>query len=203
MTTMQNFVEQLTGPKIVDALIEQMLEQMEDFREDHRRYLTAISSLKSALGDHMAPLVDKAVSAIHRRIASDLVFAGALGLKMNLDHFNNPMLPNCTWPQVEFSNYLRENIAHSLPEYQLAGTIISEFYNLLTSEQREIYCDIMEYESHLETVGPKLAHYYGYLLGDTLLYRIVPGYHPDRVLTMNYNAMLEEYFGKHFLPIDL
>lgn len=203
MKTMQNFVEQLTSPKIVDALVEQLLEHMEDFREDHHRYLTAISRLKSALGDHMAPLVDNVVAAIHRRTASDLIFAGALGLKMNLDHFQNPMSPNCTWPQIDFNDYLRENIAHSLPEYQLTETILSDFYNSLTPEQREIYCAITEYASHLETVGPKLAHYYGYLLGDTLLYNIVPGYHPDRVLTMNYNTMLEDYFGKYFLPIAL
>lgn len=199
MKTMQNFVEQLTGPGIVDALVEHMLEHMEDFREDHNRYLSAVNKLKAQLGNS----VDRVVSAIQTRAASDLFFAGVLGLKMNFEHFVNPMTPNCTWPQVDYNDYLRENIAHSLPEYQCAETVLSEFCHVLTLEQRELYDAIAEYASHLATAGPKLAHYYGYLLGDTLLYRLVPGYRPDIALTMKYHAMLEDYFGKRFLPIAL
>lgn len=199
MKTMQNLVEQLTGPGIVDAFVEQMLEHIEGFREDHNRYLSAVNRLKAELGDP----VDKVVAAIRKRAASDLFFAGSLGLKMNYDHFVNPMTPNCTWMQVDFNDYLRENIAHSFQEYQLAKAVLSEFYDSLTAEQQEIYGAITEYESHLVTAGPKLAHYYGYLLGDTLLYRIIPGYRPDMVLTIKYNTMLEDYFGMQFLPLSL
>ena len=41
----------------------------------------------------------------------------------------------------------------------------------------------------------KLAHYYGYLMGNELLQNCVPGYHSDLVLDIQYTNMLEEYFG--------
>ena len=107
MKTMQNFVEHLTGQGIVDALVEQMLQHIEGFREDHDRYLSAVSKLKVELGDP----VDKVVTAICERTASDLLFAGFLGFRMNWEHFQNPVTPNCTWPQVDYNDYLQENIA--------------------------------------------------------------------------------------------
>lgn len=197
MKTMQNFVEHLTGQGIVDALVEQMLQHIEGFREDHDRYLSAVSKLKVELGDS----VDKVVTAICERTASDLLFAGFLGFKMNWEHFQNPVTPNCTWPQVDYNDYLQENIAHSLPDYQLADAVLSDFYRSLTVRQQEIYTAIMEYETHLATVAPKLAHYYGYLLGNELLPRVIPGYHVDAVLTMRYTDMLNRYFGKPFLNV--
>lgn len=198
MKTMQDFVNQLTGPEIVDALVDQLLEHVEGFREDHRRYLSAANQLKAELGD----TVDDAVAAIRRRTATVLFFTGVLGLKINWDHFVNPMAPNCTWPQVDYKDYLREDLARNLPECQLANTVLSDFYHSLTTKQQEIYAAIMEYENHLLTAGPKLAHYYGYLLGNSLLNHLIPGYRPDTALSIKYNAMLSDYFGKPFLPIQ-
>lgn len=199
MNIMENIVEQLTGLGIVDALVEQMLEHIEGFREEHGRYLSAINRLRAERGTS----VDRLVAAIHKRTASALFFAGAMGLKMNSDHFANPMTPNCTWPQVDYNDYLREDIVHSFPDHQQADAVLSDFYNSLTEAQKELYQSIMEYDSHLMTVGPKLAHYYGYLLGNTLLYQLIPGYRADTALTYKYNLMLNQYFGKAFLPFAL
>lgn len=197
MKIMQKLVEQLTGPEMVDALVEQMLEHIEGFREEHMRYVSALERLKEEQG------IDKVVTAIYKRTATDLLFAGFLGLKMNWDHFANPMTPNCTWTQIDYKDYLREDLAHSLPDYQHSSAVLSDFYQPLTVQQRDVYDAIMEYDTHLQTVGPKLAHYYGYLLGDTLLYQLIPGYHADAALTCKYNSMLGEYFGKVFLPTVL
>lgn len=199
MKTIQNFVEQLTGPGIVDALVEQMLEHIDGFRAGHNHYLSAVNKLKVELGD----AVDEAVAAIHRRTASVFFLAGFLGLKMNWDHFINPMAPNCTWPQVDYKDYLREELSHSLPDYQQADAFLSDFFHTLTAEQRKTYDAIIEYENRLLTAGPKLAHYYGYLLGNTLLYHLIPGYRPDTVLTIQYNTMLADYFGMPFPLIAL
>jgi len=198
MKTIQNLVEQLTGSGLVDALVEQMLEHIDGFRSDHNRYLSAINKLQSELGE----AVEKAVAAIHKRTASVFFLSFFLGLKMNWEHFINPMAPNCTWLQVDYKDYLREDLAHSLPEYQLASAFLSDFFHSLTAEQRKTYDAVMEYENHLLTAGPKLAHYYGYLLGNTLLRQLIPGYRPDTVLTMKYNTMLTDYFGKPFLPVE-
>lgn len=199
MKIIQTLVEQLTGSEMVNAFVEQMLEHIDGFRAEHNRYLSAVDKLKAEVGDTM----DDVVSAIHKRTATVLFLAGFLGLKMNWDHFVNPMTPNCTWPQVDYKDYLREDLSHSLPEYQLADAFLSNFFHSLTAAQQKTYDAIMEYEDHLLTAGPKLAHYYGYLLGNTLLYHLIPGYHPDTVLTIQYNTMLDAYFNTHFLPIEL
>lgn len=203
MKTMQKFVEQLLGDGFKESLVELLHGQMVDFQEDHRRYLEAVRQLREELGDGAVPGVDAVVSAIDKRTSSDLLFAGFLGLKMNWDHFMDPMTPNCTWRQVDFEDYLQEHIARALPAYQETEAVLADFYASLSEPQRQTYSAIAEYEASLQTMGPKLAHYYGYLLGNSLFGRIVPGYCPDAVLTLKYNTMLEKYFGKRFLPINL
>ena len=115
------------------------------------------------------------------------------GMKSNLDHFVDPMAR--TVLDVDFPVFLREATAVRLPEHAQAQETIDAFYALLTPAQKELFEDITAYIAFLETTGPKLAHYYGYILGNDLLYRVVPGYHQDDVLTMHYSAMLRKYFG--------
>ena len=97
---------------------------------------------------------------------------------------------------VDSEIYLREETAHRLPEYEGAQKVLDQFYALLSPNQKVLYEDVISYSSYLETTAPKLAHYYGYLLGNELLPRIIPGYHGDMALTVRYRMMLRDYFGK-------
>lgn len=193
MKTMQDLVEQLTGSGLLDSVVEQMLAHVEGFREARDRYLIAIEQL----GD------TQVADALHQRVTAELLYSGYLGLQMNLDHFHNAMAPNCTWAQLDYNDYLREDLAHSLPVYRKADQVLRAFSGLMTEKQRELYDTLMDYESYLTTFGPKLAHYYGYLLGDKLLPWLIPGYRSDSALTCKYNLMLTTYFGKAFLPLAL
>ena len=197
MLSAKTILEHLTGRHIVEVFVQAMAVECEEFAADHQRYTDAMDVLQKELGD---PVKDE-IDAIEQQCASDLLFSGLLGLKANLDNFIDPVAKS--FLDVDFEVYLREETAHRLPEYVHAQKARDRFYSLLTSSQREIYEDVITYTSHLETVGPKLAHYYGYLLGNELLPRVVPGYHIDSVLTIKYNSMLAEYFGKDFLPIAL
>lgn len=197
MLSMKTVLENLTEHHVVETFVQWMAKEDEDFAADHQRYLAAINTLRQELGD----AVTEETTAIEQQCASDLLFSGLLGLKANLDHFTDPVARS--FLDVDFGVYLREETAHRLPEYERAQKTRDRFYSLLTPAQREIYEDVITYNSHLETVGPKLAHYFGFLLGNHLLPRVVPGYHSDAVLTFKYNAMLEDYFGKHFLPTTL
>lgn len=189
--------EHLTSHSIAQAFIQWLKEESEEFAADHKRYIDAMKTLGEELGE----AVTDEINAIEQQCASDLLFSGFLGLKANLDHFINPVARS--FLDVDFEVFLREEIAHRLPDYEQAQKKQERFYSRLTSAQREIYEDVSTYTSHLETVGPKLAHYFGYLLGNELLPRIIPGYCADSVLTIKYNAILEKYMGKHFLPIVL
>lgn len=189
MLTMQTILEQLTGRHIVAAFVQRMAEESEDFAADYQRYTNAMDVLRTQLGD----AVTEECNAIERQLASDLLFSGSLGFKANLNNFIDPIARN--FLDVDFEVYLREEMAHSLPEYVRAQKVRDHFYSQLTPAQKEIYGDVTTYTSHLKTVGPKLAHYYGYMLGNELLPRIVPGYRKDSIQTARYTTILENYLG--------
>ena len=194
MVTMQTILDQLMGKGIVDALIKVMTENFEDFAEARKRYLDTMCILQVQLGDDIAPSVQDEMDAIELQTASDLLFSGLLGIKANLDNFINPIARN--FLDVDSETYLREDIAHRLPEYERAQNIRDQFYALLSPKQKTLYENVITYSAHLETAGPKLAHYYGYLFGNEILLRVIPGYHPDAVLTLRYQTMLRKHFGK-------
>ena len=120
---------------------------------------------------------------------------------MNFDHFLNPMMPNCTWKQIDFDDYLRPHIADSLPLYESAYKYKEKFEKQLPDDLQDVVEAVISYESALECSGMKLAHYYGYLMGNELLLHCIPGYHSDMVLDINYTRMMEQYFGRR-LSLD-
>ena len=183
----------LEGKKIVQEFTRFLGEHFGSFADVHKRYLAAADALRKELGADTSPSVDDMLDAIDKQTASNLLFSGALGLKSNMDHFMDPMAR--TVLDVDFPVFLREATALRLPEYVRAQDTIDAFSSSLTPAQKEVFEDVIAYIAFLETTGPKLAHYYGYILGNDLLYRVVPGYHQDDVLTMQYSAMLRKYFG--------
>ena len=197
MLSMKTILENLTEHHIVETFVQWMAKEDEAFAVDYQRYTDAIDTLRKELGNAVTEDID----AIEQQCASDLLFSGFLGLKANLDNFIDPVARN--FLDVDFEVYLREETAHRLPEYERAQKIRDRFYSLLTPAQKEIYEDVITYTSHLETVGPKLAHYFGFILGNELLPRVIPGYHTDLGLTIKYNTMLKDYFSKNFLPLAL
>lgn len=196
MVTMQTILDQLSDKKIVESLVNMMAENFEDFAAAQTHFQRAIHALQNELDEQLTPSVQDLVSAIEQQTSSNLIFCGFLGLKANLNYFIDPIARN--FLDVDSETYLRENTAHRLPEYVRAQEVIDQFYSLLSPCQKEIYDDVVEYTSYLENAVPKLAHYYGYLLGNKILYQIIPGYHSDFGVTMRYRARLEEYFGKSF-----
>lgn len=187
MLTPQEILNQLTGPAIAEATTALLAEMFPDFAEDRKGYLHAMEALKGVPG------AEEEMQAIDRQTVSHLLFAGALGLKANSDHFKDPIGKN--FLDVDSEVFLREETARRMPAYQAAQDARERFYGGLSADQQALYGNVTAYTSHLETVVPKLAHYYGYILGNTLLAWAVPGYHPDAVQTARYTRMLEEYLG--------
>lgn len=175
MIDVKNLMEHLTGQALTNSMIEFMEQHFDDFPEIREKYQEAITQAESgkALAD-----------AIDAQTASDLLFSAALGLKANLEHFRDPVAR--TFLEVEPEIYLRESVAHCLPQYIEAQKI---------RDAAEAIDAVIAYTTYLETIGPKLAHYFGYLLGDELLPRIVPGYQPDPLLSFLYRDWMMEYVG--------
>ena len=195
MISRMQILDTLLGKQIVDALIRTLYTQDDDFPEIHQSYLAAIDTLDRVLGQDAKHSVQKYTAAIEQQCASNLFFAGVLGIQMNLEHFRNPMAPNCTCEQVDYDDYLRVDLAYALPLYEAAEKYIEQFEKNLPAELREIRDTVICFKAALEVSGMKLAHFYGYLLGNDLLKCCIPGYRPDHVLDFRYRHMLEQYFG--------
>ena len=175
MIDVKTIMEQLTGQALTNSLIEFLEQHCGDFPEIHGKYQEAIARTEE--GKTLAEAIDA-------QTASDLLFSAVLGLKANLDHFHDPIAR--TFLEVDPEIYLRETVAHSLPQYLEAQNV----QNAIDANDA-----IIAYATYLETFGPKLAHYCGYLLGDELLPRIIPGYQPDPLLTTGYRAWMRTYLG--------
>lgn len=191
--TVNKVIDQLTGKWIVRELEEYLEENFDDFPAIRKQYKEAIEQLRKDTESGALPNVDDLVEAIEKQTVSNLFFSGVLGLKSNLDHFKDPMAR--TVLDVDFEVYLHENTARRLPEYEKARKVIDDFFATLSPAQKELFDAVIEYIAYLETTGPKLAHYYGYIIGDDVLTKIIPGYFLDDVFTMQYQSMLECYWG--------
>ena len=192
MITTQKMMAMFT--ESIDSFVEEMVTSSCDFTEDYQLFQEAISYLKADLGEEANPSVDDLADAIRRQTISNCLFSGYLGFQANLDHFINPVAR--TFVDADPEIYLRENVARALPEHASAQAIIDSFWRQLTPEQEEVFEAVSAYIAHLETAIPKMAHYYGFLLGNELLPRVVPGYQPDMQLTVHYCRMIKDYFLK-------
>ena len=193
MLILKDLLNQFSSEEIYDSLIHIMENHFRDFPEVQIKYQQAMDALQKDLG---AAPVAKEKEAIRQGIASTLFFSGWLGLQANLNYYLDPIAGNFLNTEPEL--YLQEKASRKLPEYETAQEIRKQFYSGLTDAQRLIYEDVTEYICYLETAGPKLAHYYGYLLGNAMLHRVVPGYQPDMAMTLRYAMMLENHFGADF-----
>lgn len=193
MLSFDTFLKKISYKEMVAALVNVMAENFEDFSANQIRFAKTISWLENSLERHASPSAEETVKSIEQQIGTVVLFSFFLGLKANLDHYIDPI--GRTFLEVDAETYLRENVAKRLPACQNAQLVQEQFYSRLTPVQQERFEDVTAYICHLETVGPKLAHYYGYMLGNELFPCIIPGYGVDLQLTFQYKRMLESYFG--------
>ena len=194
MLTMQKGMHIPTDKELYNTLLDILEKEFEDFADAQNRYENTTRTLQAELGEDAAPSVEDVMNAIRQQTVSNLLFSSALGIKANWDHFMNPVARN--FMDVEPDIYLREDTARRLPNYAQAQRVLDRFYGLLSPDHRLLYDDIRAYICYLETAVPKLAHYFGFLLGNRLLPRVLPGHHVDMGLTERYKTMINSYFGK-------
>lgn len=196
MISKMQFMNGLIGKPVVDAMVKTLYNQSKEFPEIYQAYLDAIEKMHAVLGPEAKHEINKYITAIDQMCASNFYYCGMQGLKMNYEHFINPMTPNCTWKEVDYDDYLRPHMAESLPLYEVAYRFKRDFEKQLPDELREAEDAVGSYEAEMECAGNKLAHYFGYLMGNEMLTHCIPGYHPDMVLDHKYTHLIEKYFGK-------
>lgn len=180
------------------AMLEKMVafiekKQFNDFKPCRDEYLSAVEKLRSQLGDEP---VDKLLDAIDRRCEADMLFCGSLGYQANLNNFRDPVAR--TFLDVDFEDYLRVHVLEDMPQRDTAEREIDEFFHSLNDEQKEIYEAISSYLVYLELDLTKLAHYYGFIFANQMLYYTEPGYHQNFCLSLRYQNFMEEWFSVPF-----
>ena len=190
--------DKISYKELVTKLVDVIAANSIEFAADQAHFDETISLLKTELGPDISPSAADLVDSIYQQIGSSLLFSCCLGLKDNLAHFIDPV--SRTFLDVDPEMYLRENIARQLPDYLQAQHVQEQFYRTLSPKQKEKYDEgITTYICHLETIGPKLAHYYGYLRGNQLFPHVIPGYVSDAQLSLQADAHLAR-IREEFLP---
>lgn len=181
-------------------LIAFMERNTEGFAESRKNYYDCLNMLRKELGDNPSVTVDEFDAALHDAICSDLVYSAYLGFKANLDYFENPLANN--FLNIDPEIYLREGTAHRLPAYERAYAKMEVFYAQLSPELKEATDAVTDYESHLETNGPKLAHFWAFKKANSFFPSVIPGYCAPMPFTYAYEHTLAKYMGITIIQLN-
>ena len=191
MLTMQTMIDPKREKELFATCNIILEECFTDFPEIKNNYLHAMDVLEKSLGNST---VEREKDAICQQTVSRMLFSLVQGIQANCEGFLDPV--RNSFLDVDPEVYLKENESWMLPDYLSAQEARKQFFSVLNDTQSLIYRDVTEYVCYLETVVPKLAHYYGYLLGNAVLHRFIPGYRPDIPTTVRYDTALKNCFGE-------
>ena len=204
MYTVKSLMNQFTSPEVVLQNVSNALRQIApDFVKEERQYYESIGVLKDTLGASMKPSVDEYIAAIEEEISAELVYVAWLGFQQNIECFNNPI--NTMFLKMDYEDFHRERRMATLPQVQHALKTINAFHDVLrtcSGFNHELTEGITSYITYLETVGYKLAHYFGFIFADQFLEHVIPGYCSDMVTTMQYERELEDYLGLDLMKLN-
>ena len=172
----------------------------DDFVESRKKYNDCLNMLRKELDDEAAISVDEFDAALHDAVCALMIYSAYLGFKANLDYFENPVANN--FLNVDPETYLREGTARMLPTYERAYAKVNAFYAQLAPELKAATDAVTDYESHLETVGPKMAHYWAFKKANCYYPHVIPGYDAPMPLTYAYEHMLAKYMGISIVQLN-
>ena len=189
MITVQDVLSNLSSVSMIAELSNWLVENDLDFSPVQAAYQDAAKILVSQLGKE----AEAFLSALDQQIISDLRYSAYLGFQANLANFR---CPGGNYFVAQGSDhFLHEHIMYSLPGRVSYDTIIAAFqarYGQSAEPQLET---IQNYYIYLETVGPKLAHYWGYVFANHVLPLVEPGYVCDGAQTSIYTMELSQELG--------
>lgn len=180
--------KEIEGKEWLNKYIKILDDSCSDFREIKLSYENACLELRKNFKD-----IDKYVEYTNDMLISCIEFSFEQGLNDNLEHFKNPQAP--TFLEYDYSDCLKEENLLKKSDYAEAATKRKQILDLLPNDEDGLYDDIIVYQVFLDTYIPKMAHFYGFVTGNTLLKKIVNAYKPDCNLTKEYKEWLSVYLG--------
>lgn len=189
MITVQDVLSNLFSVSIVTELSNWLLKKDLDFPPVQADYQDAAKILVNHLGKE----AEAFLSAQDQQIISDLRYSAYLGFQANLANFR------CSggnhFVAQGSDHFLREHIMYSLPGRVSYDTIITAFQTKHGQSAEPQLEAVQNYYIYLETVGPKLAHYWGYVFANRFLPLVEPGYVCDGAQTSIYTMELSRELG--------
>lgn len=189
MITVQDVLSNLFSISMITELSNWLAEKDLDFPPVQAAYQDAAKILVNHLGKE----AEAFLSAQDQQIISDLRYSAYLGFQANLANFR------CSggnhFVAQGSDRFLHEHIMYNLPGRVIYDTIIAAFQTRY-GRSAELQLDaIQHYYIYLETAGPKLAHYWGYVFANHFLSLVEPGYICDSAQTSIYTMELSRELG--------
>lgn len=204
MYTVKSVFTQVTDPKSVFQNIMDTLRTVDpSFKDEHRQYIHSVDILMDFLCGEDSFMVTEYIAAKENAFCSEMIYIAWLGFQQNIACFRNPI--NTEFLKLDYETIHRENSFQFLPKIHRALSEINDFDCALRSLPEDIQntaMEITDFFSYLETVGFKLAHYFGFAFADRFLGHVVPGYAPDSATTTQYAMMLQEYLDFNLSLLD-
>ena len=189
MITAQDVLSNLFSVSMITELSNWLVEKDLDFPPIQAAYQDAAKILVNHLGTE----AETFLSAQDQQIISDLRYCAYLGFQANLANFRCP--GGNHFVAEGSDHFLREHIMYSLPGRVSYDTIITAFQTKHGRSAGPQLDAIQNYYIYLETVGPKLAHYWGYVFANHFLSSVEPGYVCDGAQTSIYTMELSREIG--------
>lgn len=204
MYTVKSILTQVTDSTSVFQNIMDTLRMVDpSFEDEHRQYIHSVDTLMDSLCGEDSLTVMEYIAAKEKAFCSEMIYIAWLGFQQNIACFRNPI--NTEFLKLDYETIHRENSFQSLPNILSALSAINDFdcsLRSLPDDIQNIAMGITDFFSYLETVGYKLAHYFGFVFADRFLGYVIPGYAPDTATTMQYAMMLQEYLDFNLSLLD-
>lgn len=204
MYTVKSILTQVTDSELVFQNVMETLRTVDpSFEDEHRQYLHSVDTLMNSLRTEDSTKVMGYIAAKEKAFCSEMIYIAWLGFQQNIACFRNPI--NTEFLKLDYETIHRENSFQSLPNILSALSAINDFDCALRSLPEDIQntaMGITDFFSYLETVGFKLAHYFGFAFADRFLGHVIPGYTPDSATTTQYAMMLQEYLDFNLSLLD-
>ena len=204
MYTVKSILTQVTDSELVFQNVMETLRTVDpSFEDEHRQYLHSVDTLMNSLRTEDSTKVMGYIAAKEKAFCSEMIYIAWLGFQQNIACFRNPI--NTEFLKLDYETIHRENSFQSLPNILSALSAINGFdcsLRSLPDDIQNIAMGITDFFSYLETVGYKLAHYFGFVFADRFLGYVIPGYAPDTATTMQYAMMLQEYLDFYLSLLD-
>lgn len=197
MKTIEQIKDLMVGKSVISDLADLLRANDSDFAESEKKYLTAVEKLRAGLPADFTPTLDEYLSASETDVISVVTYAGYLGFRVNLENFRHPI--GIDFVRFDTIDYLKDHLFGHFPINYQNAQVQDAFYKSLPEGLQELQDDILDYFTHLECSGPKLAHYAGYIVANNVLPWVEPGYREDYCQTRAFAAETEKYMG--MLPL--